>query len=123
MRSVGENRAPQAALTDSPRSNGWPETGFAEKIFPSSSIKTRTLTAPVALTALAAGGYFGRGRAKAFPFKTPPEIVCDCPEVLELPEAANPPGAVLLETVFVEELVSCDVGSGPMATLSLSRVT
>src|SRR5580765_6048289 len=42
---------------------------------PLSSIKTCTLTAPPALTALAAAGYAGFGRLVALPLSTPPETV------------------------------------------------
>src|SRR5262249_32774695 len=75
IRSVGENRDPHAALTDSLRRRGWPDTASAEKMLPSSSIRTRTLTAPDARTARAARGYVGLGRRIALPLRTPPEIV------------------------------------------------
>lgn len=54
--TVGENRALRAALSAEALSNGWPETASADTTEPFSSISTRTLTWPRALTALAADG-------------------------------------------------------------------
>ena len=71
---VGLNRAPRAAATAAARSSGCPLTALAETTLPLSSIKTWTVTAPLARTALAAGGYGGFGRLVALPFNTPPEI-------------------------------------------------
>jgi hypothetical protein len=47
----------------------------AEITSPFSFIKTCTLTAPDAPTALAAGGYEGFGNDMALPFRIPPERV------------------------------------------------
>src|SRR5215467_4504467 len=82
---VGEKRDPQAALTDAARRSGWPATGCAEKMLPSSSISTSTETAPAARTARAAGGYLGFGRLIAFPLSTPPEIVSFARPTLDIP--------------------------------------
>ena len=55
-RIVGLNFDAWAADTEAARNKGCPLTALAEITFPSSSIVTWTLTAPDALTALAAGG-------------------------------------------------------------------
>ncbi len=49
--------------------------GTCRDTLPDSSIKTCTLTEPLARTALAAAGYGGVGRLVALPLSTPPEIV------------------------------------------------
>ena len=72
---VGLNLAPRAADSAAPRSNGCPLTALAETTRPLSSIRTCTLTEPLARTALAAGGYGGEGKLVALPFKTPPDTV------------------------------------------------
>jgi hypothetical protein len=67
--------APRAALAAAARNSGWPLTAVAETTLPDSSINTWTLTEPLALTALAAGGYGGFGKLMALAFSMPPEIV------------------------------------------------
>ena len=73
--SVGGNRAPFAARSADDRNNGWPLTALAETTLPLSSIKTSTLTEPLARTAFAAGGISGIGKLIAFPLSSPPETV------------------------------------------------
>jgi hypothetical protein len=52
-------------------------------MFPSSLIKTSTCTAPLVLTARAAGGYTGLGKKEALPFTTPPENAFSAPGMRE----------------------------------------
>jgi len=61
-RSVGENFEARAACSAEERRSGCPKTADAEMTLPFSSTLTRTLTAPLARTALAAAGYGDKAR-------------------------------------------------------------